>query len=248
MRKTAARTTSAHPVTWLVLCDTDDADGLWAAERLARLGNRPVRVLTSRDLSTAYDWTHRIGSSGSHVTFTTASGARFVSSGFQGTVNRLRRVPALPALTRAVPADRSYALAEWSAFFLGWLRSLPGPVLNPPDPRGLCGAERDPREWRTLARAAGLVTGPASLPPYEERTDVIAIGDRVVPCSPQAPPLARETVDACLRLAAAARTPLLGITLTSADAAILAATVRPGLRPGGPAAVGALARALSRRP
>ena len=231
-------------MTFLVLCEPDDAAALWAADRLAEPGSRQVRVLTSRELSTAHDWAHRIGVDGVEVSFTVGSGDRFRSGGIRGTLNRLRGVPDLPALARSAPGDRRYVHAEWTAFCLGWLRGLPGPVLNPPDPRGLGGSGRDPREWRALATAAGLGR-PSAAREAGDTFEVLVIGDRVVGCSPD-----RATTpagaEACLRLAASAGTPVLGVTLSHPGPAFVAATECPDLRHGGLRAVAALDRALGR--
>ena len=101
-------------------------------------------------------WDHRIGRSGIVLELDLADGRRFSRKDSTGVLNRLSYLPSA-WVQRVGGPDRDYALQEMYAFFLSWLHSLPGPLLNPPVPQGLCGNWRHPSAWTFLpARRACL--------------------------------------------------------------------------------------------
>ncbi len=148
---------------WLVITAEGDEAGRWAAERLAFAGLEPLVVVTDADLAGAI-WDHRVGNDGTASRLTLGDG-RVVDSGeIRGTLNRLQVAPPPPLAAE----DREYGFHELSALLMSWLASLPGPMLNPPDTRGLAGAWRSPAEWAVLAAEAGLRAAPVTVDPDSE--------------------------------------------------------------------------------
>src|SRR5262245_11465820 len=142
-----------------------------------------------------------------------------------------------------------------NALFLSWLEALPGPVVNPATPQGLCGRWRHPSEWAVLAAKAGLAAMPHRQsdetdpdrawlsPPTPGAVTVFAVGEAAVG-SPQVPAPVRE---ACVRLARAAGEVLLGADLLpAADGSwrLLTASPTPDLTRGGEPLIEALAQVL----
>jgi hypothetical protein len=236
-------------VTWLVLCDPRDRAALWAHQRLGALGLTPLELVTSDDLAGA-GFEHRIDDGGASTVITLADRRTLRSEDVRGTLNRLAAAPAAE-LARLPPEDRDYGLQELHALYLSWLHSLPGPLLNPPDSRGLCGAWRPPSQWADLGGRAGLAVRDDVFPPGVDQDapgpagdDAIVVGERVfsrIPLSPAASA-------GCVRLAALAGTPILGIRFEDAGSdgpEVLAwAGPLPDLRLGGESLVAALADAL----
>jgi len=237
-------------MTWLVVASEPDAAARWAAGRLRAAGCSPLALVTDADLAGA-TWEHRLGNDGGGTRLALADGSVIDSATVRGTLNRLTHVP--PALVAPMgPDDRAYALQELSALVLSWLASLPGPVLNLPDPRGLCGAWRPPAEWALLASDAGLcpVTVDGAAPPGAAGAwrvwsphspvpgDAIVVGDAVFAVRELDP----ATVAACRCLAARAATPILGLAFDGDRLA--GVTPLPDLRDGGDDLVEELAGAL----
>jgi hypothetical protein len=237
-------------VTWLVLCDSRDRAALWAHERLSALGLAPLELVTSGDLAGA-GFEHRIDEEGASTVITLTDGRAVRSAEVRGTLNRLASAPAAD-LARLPPGDRDYALQELHALYLSWLHSLPGSLLNPPDHRGLCGAWRPPSQWADLGGRAGLAVRrdvfPTGLdedqPGAPVGEDAIVVGEHVFSRLPLTP----AATAGCVRLAALAGTPILGIRFEDAGsdrAEVLAwAGPLPDLRLGGEPLVEALADAL----
>jgi hypothetical protein len=238
----------------LVLCEEADRGALWVADRLRSQG-LTVAIITGADLATAERWEHRIGQAGAVFELALADGRRFSSRDIGGVLNRLAYLPAA-WIQRVGGSDRDYAMQEMYAFYLSWLHSLPGPLLNPPTPQGLCGNWRHPSVWAVLAGRAGLPT-----PTYHQSSDddpeacwtpatvlapmtVFVVVEQVL-----APPGLPEHLRApCCRLATAAGAPLLGIdfTLSATGAWCFAgASVMPDLLRGGEPLIAALAEVLA---
>jgi hypothetical protein len=68
--------------------------------------------------------------------------------------------PSHDLIAYATPADREYANCETQAFYLSWLNSLSGVVINRPSPLGLSGGWRHASEWAIRAARAGLRVAP----------------------------------------------------------------------------------------
>lgn len=245
-------------MSWLVLAPEVDEAARWAAERLPGAGLRPLCVVTDADLAGA-TWDHRVNDDGVATTLALADGRVLTSSEIQGTLNRLVQVP-MGLITALGPADRDYAFHEFSALFLSWLASLPGPILNPPEARGLGGAWRPPGEWAMLAAESGVPSarvrfdstderpcagGWRAWPPYAPvEEDVIVVGEAVFARDPLDP----ATLAAYRRLACRAGTPILGIAFACATCGgrpeVASVTPLPDLRAGGDELIEALAAAL----
>jgi len=243
-------------MTWLVLAPTLDEAARWAAERLPAAGIAPLMMVTDQDLAGA-TWRHQLDHDGATTAIALADGRVIDSGDLRGTLNRLTHVP--PGLVDGMAFDdRAYAHQELSALVLSWLASMPGPVVNPPDPRGLCGAWRPSSEWAMLAAEAGLCPAPVrvngeierqdvpggwqSWPPYAPvPEDVIVAGEAVF----AGRELDETTIAACRCLAARAGTPLLGLAFNAEG--MSGATPLPDLRAGGDDLVAALAHLLDPR-
>lgn len=238
----------------LVICEESDGGALWAANRLCCQG-LAVAIITGADLATAERWVHRVGQAGAVFELDLADGRHLSGREIRGVLNRLSYLPA-DWIQRVGGVDRDYAIQEMYAFYLSWLHSLPGPLLNPPTPQGLCGNWRHPSVWVALAGRAGLVTptyrqssdddpdafwNPAMVP---APTTVFVVAEQVI-----APPMLPEQLqNPCLRLAKTAGTTLLGIDFTlntAGEWCFVGASMMPDLFRGGEPLIAALAEAFA---
>lgn len=208
----------------LVICDETDSSAFWAAGVLEKHGLSPI-IITGTELANVTSWTHRVDASGADCEIRFSNGWHFRTSQTKGVLNRLVCVP-WQWQGRVGGDDRTYALQEMSAFYLSWLFTLSGAVINKPTPQGLCGNLRHPSAWIALGSAAGL---PVRGYRQSARSDtsvnwcdfentlpddwVYVLGSSVV----GSPRLVNDYRDACLRLAAAAGAELLGISFESDD-------------------------------
>jgi hypothetical protein len=176
---------------------------------------------------------HRVGADGASTVLELPSGQRIDTLEVKGTLNRLTgpRMELLPPVRRG---DCEYAVQELWAFWLSWLRTLPAPVLNPPSPAGLSGAQMDRSDWDVRADRVGL---PISDRRRAQHLLIVCGGSVVGPRAPSA------AVAGARELSAAAGCPLLGVGFDDAWA-FVRATTHPDLRRGGAALAAALARAL----
>lgn len=238
----------------LVLCEEYDMVALWAADGLRSQG-LTVAIITGADLATAEHWEHRVGRAGVVFELELAGGRHFSNREVWGALNRLSYLPAA-WIQRLGGSDRDYAIQEMYAFYLSWLHSLPGPLLNPPTPQGLCGNWRHPSVWVALAGRAGLPTPiycqssdddpdafwkPATVP---APTTVFVVNEQVIAQAG----LPEQLRDPCIRLARAAGARLLGIDFAPSAAGewcFAGASVMPDLFRGGEPLIGALAEALA---
>jgi hypothetical protein len=240
---------------WLVLCHDTDAAARWAAQELRRRGLQPLELITAETLALGTVWRSRIGSTERAIEIRLSDGRVIDSRRVRGTINRLQWVPA-EAVQLGTPTDQAYALQELYAFYMGWLYSLPRPILNPPTPQGLSGRWRYPSEWAWLAGQAGLAVQPLritpatheavaalslQLPSPGRRRTILVLDGEVIGDAPTA------VADGVEHLWALADTPLLGVEfdLGSDDSWIFAGvSVSPDLRSGGDALLDRLEIAL----
>jgi hypothetical protein len=243
-------------MVWLVIAAEYDEAARWAAGELPSAGIDPLLYITDSDLMDA-TWEHRLGKDGIHSHLTLSDGRVIDSCEVHGTLNRLQLAPA----PRLSPEDRDYGFHEMSALTMSWLSSLPGPVFNQPDSRGLAGAWRSPGEWAMLTAEAGLTAAPVTVdsatawtpadngwrlwPPFASiNEDVIVAANAVFSVEP----LSDETLAGCRRLACLAETSILGIVFSCATCGgnpeIAGVTPLPDLRAGGPELIEALALAM----
>jgi hypothetical protein len=239
-------------MTWLVLCDEQDAAAHWAAERLVAHGLAPLETLTSRELADEVRVIYRGNRKGARVTLRWASGRELGSETVRGALNRLHG-GYHGVIQRFVEEDRAYVAQEYLSGLVGWLSALSRNLLNPPTTLGVAGRWRSPSEWFWLAGRAGL-----PVPPHRER-HVLGSEEPVVPAAPatsarafvvgdrvvgELPP---TIVDGCRRLGRLAETPLLGVDLAPSEDGhwwFSGASPVPDLRQGGEALVSMLAQAL----
>jgi hypothetical protein len=232
---------------WLVLCSSSDMSAHWAFQGLMQMGLAPLQLVTTESLASARTWEHRVNSSGAQVAITLANGVVIRSSQIRGVLNRLV-APSDFTARSAVDADRQYTAAEIQAFYLSWLHSLPGVVINRSSPLGLSSPWLHASEWTLRASRAGLRTCTyrqsaresvtatdacrASL--SRERTasrHVIALRGEIFGAEVPA-----DVAHACGRLAKTAKTEMLGLQLNSRESdewTFADATTLPDLRAGG---------------
>ncbi|WP_116996608.1 hypothetical protein [Desertimonas flava] len=245
-------------MAWLVIAPEADEAARWAAAGLVGLGLEPLQVVVDVDLVGAR-WTHRIDDDGVTTLLELVDGRTIDSAELRGTLNRLSFLS--PAIVEPlVSDDRLYGLQEMSALVMSWLASLPGAVVNPPDPRGLGGAWRSPAEWASLAAEAGVPCAPVYVDSDADHVtrdggwlpagphaplleDVIVVGDAVF-CRDDLDP---EEVAAFRRLARLSGCPLLGVAFADGTHAVDGVTPLPDLRAGGDETVAALADTLGAR-
>lgn len=242
---------------FLVLCEPSDAAAAWAHEGLAARGLQPVERVTSADLAYAR-WVHRVGAAGASVEIALPDGRTIRGSEVRGTLNRLLYAPRDP-LVLVEPSDRDYVVQELSAFYMSWLRSLPGPMLNRATPQSLCGRVRHISEWMWLAGRAGLpvndysqssAAAPAEYAlharvpgaPHSLQTAIVVKGEVFGPAADNG------VAGGCARLAELADAPLLGVELAvmpDGTHRFAGATSCPDLRIGGESMLDRLAECLT---
>jgi len=144
---------------WTVLCTSHDHAAFWAWNGLRSRGLNPLELVTAECLAFSSAWEHRVGSDGAHVKIALQDGRVLCSSRIRGVLNRLS-APAADLIAHSTPGDREYANSELQAFYLSWLNSLSGVVINRPSPMGLSGGWRHMSEWAIRAVRAGLHTAP----------------------------------------------------------------------------------------
>ncbi len=243
---------------WLVISSSSDPSGIWCWQGLRQMGLAPLEFVTAESLASRCRWEHRLGSEGTSLTISLADGRVFTSSTIRGVLNRLH-APSPLAFDRAAASDRDYAQAEIFAFYLSWLYSLPGNVINRPVPSGLSGPWLHPSEWMMRAARAGLRT-----PAYRQSShDGTAATSQPCVHLPADPRIMNNVIvfggevfgglvpdsiaQACIRLLEESDTALLGISLCTDDHGrwtFAGATPTPDLRCGGVPLLRHLARTL----
>jgi hypothetical protein len=209
----------------------------------------------AEELAWARGWAHAVGNDGASIALTLPDGRAIDGARVRGVLNRIALAPS-DQLVLSRPGEREYALHELSAFFLSWLHSLPGPVLNRPTPQGLCGRWRPPAELAWLAGRAGFRVADyvrvssaddgdgavvAAAAPTSGLERIVVLRGR--PFGGKGTPGLNRS---CRTLAELAQTELLGVDLAvDADEPVFAgATPLPDLTAGGDALLDALAEAL----
>ena len=235
---------------YLVLCSASDPSGLWVYEGLRHLGVAPLELVLSEQLAQqGTRWEHRLDRRGTHIKIALPDGRVLCGSRIRGTINRV--TGASPAIAQqAAESDREYAQAELHAFYLSWLNSLPGVVINRPSPVGLCGAWYHASEWALRAGRAGLAIRPyrqsaqdapdkfyaPQVPQGTVTQSFIALGDQVFGGEAYGLKLPETVRQACTRLAVECKAHVLGIELfLDGDGAwtFAGASASPDLRVGG---------------
>lgn len=142
----------------IVLCHVGDRSAVrvYCALR-ERLKPDAVELVSGEELVLAPRWRHAMDSGRVGTELTLADGRQFRTDSVGLVFQRIQQLE-MPQFARSNPDDREYAVTEMHALLLSWLEGLPGPVVNRAGPRGLCGVDRSPLEWMTLATRAGLPT------------------------------------------------------------------------------------------
>lgn len=240
---------------WLVICSLNDPAALWTYQGLVSCGLSPLNFIAVESLALCSRWDHRIQATGNSTALTLADGRMIDSRSVRGTLNRVLAPPGTQ-LSAAVPEDRGYASQEIYSFYVSWLRTLSGPILNRPTPHGLCGAWRHISEWVCLAGRVGLPTPKyhmssrgapdtgqsIGIPPGQGVKTVIVIRDRVYGAEPPT-----AVAAGCIRLAELAGADVLGIDFFEGEQSrwtFAAATPMPDFRLGGWPLVEKLANVL----
>lgn len=249
---------------WIVLSQKHDICAQWLAAGLRARSASLVEWVHDEDLRDAASWRCEIGEAGNGVVIELADGRRLDSSSTGAVVNRLLVVPPRSA-ARAPPSDREYVEQEFLAFYVGWLNSFSGVVLNRACPQGLSGAMRTATDWAFRAARAGLEIdlrrerlsdspethlGAAQRDPercYVELfvADTYVVTERPYPRAPS------SVCEGCVALARDSGTPLMGVEFgIDAQGRWLFSTANPlsDLRPGGKVLLDALATVLSEGP
>lgn len=230
----------------ILLHQDHDPSAAWLVDGLRDRGCELTSVRASSLLRDAR-WEHRLGAAGPSAQVDPAGGPTLRSGELIAVVNR---VPVVGVDGLPVAAgDREYADQELFALWLSWLAGLPCPVLNRPDPAGLCGVWLTQAQWTARAARAGLPTEPvvlhaASEPPGPGlRPDVTA----VVACGAAfGPPQARELAAPCGELAADVGADMLEVSFVRSARGLrfADASPMPDLRRGGEPLLDHLAKAL----
>jgi hypothetical protein len=237
---------------WMVLCEDDDVSALWVHKGLEHLG-LPIVLLLSSELTPSLRWNHRVGPEGAQIEITLTNGRVLHSGSIMGVFNRLHRLPYWCGQSGIPRGDWVYSREELAAFFLSWMGSFKGPVLNRPTPQGLSGRCLHAMEWTAIAAAAGLRVAPYrysvgqgavenECDARSESIDVLIIGDKVIG-APNG-----ELLEPYRNLARLAKTGMLSVGLARDKRGRLYldhATTRPDLPQHGEAALRAIARYLT---
>lgn len=224
---------------YLVLCADGDRSARWAFEGLRKRGIAPLELVTSEELAYGRLWEHRVGKQTPSVKIVLSDGRVVSSDAVSGVLNRLLSAPK-SLVDFGQEGDRDYAYQELTSFYLSWLETLPGEVINRPEPQGFCGRWRHISEWAMLAQQAGLPAPPyrqcadddpaagyRSLAPEGAKTEqVIVLKGKLFGAA-----LKQDMAEACVRFARLAQSDLLGIELFEKQFA--SATPYPDLTVGG---------------
>jgi hypothetical protein len=232
---------------WLIVCSAEDTSALWAYEMLKARGLSPLELVTADSLLCSLEWEHRVGNCLTETRIRLPDGRMIESNAVLGVINRITSLPE-GHLLLADDRDRQYAVEEFYALFMSWLRAFPCPVLNRPAARGLSGSLRSALEWRVMAARAGLPVLPFSSAekateerkPSHAPQNLMVIGDHIVGNAPQ------EVHAGCQRLAQIADVGLLQLQfmVNTQPWQFVSATPLPDLCAGGPPLIDALYDAL----
>lgn len=201
---------------WLFLCSPDDLPGLWAYRKLRNHHQGRLRLVTPEEMGAAPTWEHRVGAGATSCRIVLDGGDAIDGSRLQGVINRMTRAPQFTCDPQPAQEDLDYAAREGYAMVLSWLTALPCPLLNPPSPRGLCGAWRGTSEWLQLGRKAGLsvlpltLGAPPSPPPDGGWRRLLVIDGALLAEDPAHPP-PEAVAEGCLHLSRLARSPLMQV-------------------------------------
>jgi hypothetical protein len=216
---------------WLVISEPNDDSGIWAYQKLKKIGLEPIELVTPEELSYLRGCEYEITSNGSRFEFDLYSRKKIKSESIRGILNRLLYVHTTHFINSE---DAGYASEELNAFFIGWLGSLEVPILNKPLPYNFAGRDRHIAGWRYLAAKSGLRTLkfnsaeeyiPNLIPGTNgyEMTAII-LDDTVVDVESALP---SEIKQGCIKLGSLSETRLLQVFFSSMDKELLFSHATP---------------------
>lgn len=188
---------------WLIVCQDEDREAGWLAERLRASAFERVEIARSSELTNGARWEHRVGSYGARTIVTLADGRVLDSAEVAAVFNRLIWV--MPYVAGASAEDREYAGNELQALALSWLRGFAHRVVNRPSPIGLCGPWRSAGEWQSIARREGVPVAQPEAGGDEPPRCALVVDGVEVGCASGAEPAMIQ------RLAEAARLDVFGV-------------------------------------
>ena len=252
---------------WIVIAPEHDPSVPWVVKGLENRGLTSIEWLSPQQLAFAENWNHRLGKEGTFIRIRLKDHREIDSQEVAGVLNRLEQVPEAHSIP-ASSTDQQYAFQEMAAFYLSWLNSFDGPILNPPCPNGLSGPRLASLEWFCLAGRAQLrcpTLTQSSRDPYGSiwqskagiqqeyltlpRENVFVVGELVL-ADRCGPPVPEPLITASLHLSQLANTPLLQIEFgrcEDGEWVFLSANPLPDLRVGGEPLLDALAKTLQSR-
>jgi len=139
---------------WLIFCELYDQSALWVHEGLKSRGLK-VELISKEMLTSAQKWEHRVGNEQISNMIVLSDGRVIDNKLIKGVINRLQWSP-LDNILSLNATEKDYVNSEINAFYLSWMYSLPGVILNRPTPQGLAGQWRHISEWNYIAGKAGL--------------------------------------------------------------------------------------------
>jgi hypothetical protein len=143
----------------LILADAGDATAGHVAGALhSRSTGSHAELVWMSDVVRSPRFVHTLDDDGVTTRVTLRDGREIVADDFDVVFNRARVVALPPPFVRSRPADREYAIVEWTALMTSWLASFACPVVNPVSPPCLSGVMRHPSEWYRRAGEAALRT------------------------------------------------------------------------------------------
>ena len=241
-----------------VFCRADDLPALWAYRGLKQRGLAPLEIFTPEALVYNRRLEHRLQGDRAVTHLELVDGRVLDGDRVRGVINRLDYLP-VEQFRSASPEDQTYAAMEQQAIYLSWLSSLPGVMINPPGPRGLCGDVRSPAEWAWLATHAGLPVLPFHQDEHRSGDDYPVEGEPGISAEHWVvfdgevygdvdSSLIDTLRNAIRRLAIACGLRLFGLTFSrtrTGDLRFRSASVLPDLNLGGEALLDALMAALA---
>jgi hypothetical protein len=146
---------------FLTIADENDKTAQAVHEALTKKhGTSQTKFVSNRDLVSAPSWKHQIPEKKPSKAVTEIQlqdGTTIFSTEVRVVFNRLLQPPA-DAFSLFSKRDQNYAQIETQALWISWLYSLPCPVINKINRKGLFPQNRTQAQWLFLASKAGLPT------------------------------------------------------------------------------------------
>jgi hypothetical protein len=154
-----------------ILAQTHDLESSNLLSALQQRGAQ-AELWTLPELTETCGLTLRIDTRGACSRVSTRDGRTFRSDDPVLVINRLQSVA---ARSGGDAFDAEYVAEEWRAVLAAWLRTLRGPVLNPPRAATLSGPALSSVQWRAIAHAHGLRTVPVGAAREHEASETLRV-------------------------------------------------------------------------